>query len=192
MLDPTAPTKSINKMQRYRDKFGADRAEQIVEHMKETGKQLGINFSYGGNTGSTLQSHRLIEYAAKHGKQDALVNQLFKAYFEDEKDITLTDVLTEAAVAAGLEQEPVKNFLDNSDLYTEDVKQKMQQNAEMGITGVPFFIVGNKYAVSGAQTEDVFLDIFKRLGVDVNKKVKIEGNANAGEACARDGKGAQC
>src|ERR1700682_1627855 len=75
-LDPTAPVgQSVNKLQRYYLKFGGKaRVDSMIKNMKATGQQLGINFSYGGNTGNTLQSHRLIEYAEHHGKQDDVVN----------------------------------------------------------------------------------------------------------------------
>jgi len=166
-LDPTAPVgQSVNKLQRYYSKFGGKaRVDSMINNMKATGQQLGINFSYGGNTGSTLQSHRLIEYAENHGKQDDVVNALFKAYFENEQDITQDEVLVKIASDAGMNAEDVRTFLKTHE-YEDSIKEKVEENYQRGITGVPFFIINNKYAVSGAQTPDVFLDIFqKRLGL---------------------------
>jgi len=93
LLDPTLDSSkpSQNKLQRYRSKFGP-RVDGIIENMKSVGRDVGIKFSWDGLIGSTVDSHRLIEYADRQGKQDALVNTLFKAYFEDAQDINNKEV----------------------------------------------------------------------------------------------------
>jgi len=87
-LNPNAPKPSQNKLEMYKKKFGPERVEQMVPHMKKVGGEEGINFSFGGNTGLTLDSHRLLEYALeKYGfvKQNELTEILFSYYFEQEK-----------------------------------------------------------------------------------------------------------
>jgi len=181
-LDPTAPIKSMNKLERYYQKFGgAARVDSIVSNMKATGKELGINFSYGGNTGNTMKSHRLITFASKHGKEDDVVNKLFSAYFEQERDITLDSTLVEVAGEAGLDSTAVAEYLKTSQ-DEEEIKQKVETNYQRGITGVPFFIVDNKYAISGAQTPDVFVSVFKKLGLPLKESCNEPEGSNAATA----------
>jgi predicted DsbA family dithiol-disulfide isomerase len=112
-LDPTLTKTPVNKLDRYASKFGASRAESIVEHMKNTGKGEGINFSYGGTTSNTIDSHRLIEWATEQGKEDEIVEQLFKLYFEDEGNIGDLEELADAAGKIGLNRDEVSCFLFN-------------------------------------------------------------------------------
>lgn len=81
-LDAHLP-KKLNKLEHYKEKFGAARVARMIPYMVEVGRSCGINFSYGGDIGNTLDSHRLIEYAYVKGgqdKQDAVVNALFRRY----------------------------------------------------------------------------------------------------------------
>lgn len=78
-LDPTLPPR-VDKMTHYKQKFGAARTARMIPHMQEVGRAEGITFSYGGDMGNTLDSHRLIELAAEQGKQDQMVEALFKRY----------------------------------------------------------------------------------------------------------------
>eukprot|EP00294_Goniomonas_avonlea_P014427 CAMPEP_0114545348 /NCGR_PEP_ID=MMETSP0114-20121206/3351_1 /TAXON_ID=31324 /ORGANISM="Goniomonas sp, Strain m" /LENGTH=176 /DNA_ID=CAMNT_0001729767 /DNA_START=120 /DNA_END=650 /DNA_ORIENTATION=- len=159
-LNPSAPQR-VNKMQMYTEKFGADRCRQMLPYMLATGKADGINFSYGGDTGNTFDSHRLIHLAQKQGKEDACVEELFKNYFEEEKNMADRSVLLAAASKVGLEG--AEAYLDSED-GTREVQQEMQTKAR-NVTGVPYFIItGSKsFELSGAQTPDVFLNIFEKL-----------------------------
>ena len=74
-LNQAAP-KAVNKLEMYNEKFGADRVAKMVPHMSGVGKAEGISFSYGGDTGNTFDSHRMIEKAKQLGKQDEVVEQL--------------------------------------------------------------------------------------------------------------------
>merc|ERR1719310_424135 len=92
----------VNKLQMYKKKFGEARVNQMLPMMMQVGREENINFSYGGNTGNTFDSHRLISFADKQGKQDELVEELFKNYFEEEKCISDRAVLLAAADKVGL------------------------------------------------------------------------------------------
>jgi len=173
-LDPTLPTPGVNKMQRYEAKFGGpQRVASMLEGMKANGAKWGINFSYGGNIGNTVDSHRLVEFSKQEaqggGKHtDALINALFKRYFEQEADISSHDVLVSAAAEAGLpaSEEELRTFL-RSDELKKAVQLEMVSASQAGISGVPHFIVNGKYAVSGAQEPETFLAVFKKAGVAV-------------------------
>jgi predicted DsbA family dithiol-disulfide isomerase len=169
-LDPTLPKPGVNKMQRYEAKFGASRIEGMLTQMKANGLPYGINFSYGGKVGNTVDSHRLVEWSktpeqggGKH--TDALIQSLFTGYFEQERDISDDDTLVELWTRAGLpaSAEQVRAFL-KSDRLRKEVLEEIDDARNASVSGVPHFILGGKYAISGAQEPSTFLHVFKKLG----------------------------
>jgi len=102
-LDPSAPSPGVNKLEHYHKKFGKGRVDSMVPYMKEQGAKVGIKFSYGGKVGNTLDSHRLVEFAKKKGKQDECIEKLMSYYFEQEKDISDKKVLAQAANEIGID-----------------------------------------------------------------------------------------
>jgi len=173
-LDPMLPAPGVNKLVRYATKFGGqERVNGMLENMKAHGAKWGINFSFGGNIGNTVDSHRLVEFSKQPAQgggahTDALINALFKRYFEEEQDLSTPDVLVSAAREAGLpaSEEELRTFL-RSDQLRKEVLGDMASAAEAGISGVPHFIVNGQYAISGAQEPDTFLAVFKKAGVAV-------------------------
>lgn len=155
-------------MEAYKAKFGAQRIAQMLPFMKETGKQEGINFSYGGNTGRTLDSHRLIEFALLKGgvaKQNEVVEKLFTFYFEQERDIVDANTLVEVATSVGLNGTEVRRMLESDELKKE-VTKSVSDNYARQISGVPHFTIDGKFSVSGGQDPEVFVDILKqRVGL---------------------------
>lgn len=160
-LNPAASKEGVDKMTMYKQKFGEDRMNQMIPRMKQTGLEDGINFSYGGKTGNTFDSHRLISWAQKQGKQDALVEELFKNYFEQEKFIGDEKVLIAAGEKAGLQN--VQDFLRGDGEAKEVMSDLRRYQDEMQINGVPHFIVGGKYQVGGAQEAPAFTQLFQKI-----------------------------
>lgn len=165
LLDPTLGTEPVNKMDRYKAKFGVDRLPRMVEYMKSIGKEEGINFSYGGDMSQTTDSHRLIALAEKEGGeqlQNKVVNALFRAYFEQEQNVGSLDVLVNVAKEAGMDSGNVRAYL-LTDQGTAEVKRDIEKAYNKGVTGVPFFTVDNKYGISGAQEPGAFVELFEEL-----------------------------
>jgi predicted DsbA family dithiol-disulfide isomerase len=151
---------------RYAEKFGG-RADTIIAAMHERGKAWGIDFSYGGSIRNTYTSHRLVEKARKVGGQEMqlkLIELLFAGYFEHEEDIGDVDWLAEQAVEAGVfeDEKAALEFLESNELKDETCSEIRKASA-LGITGVPFTVINNKYAVSGAQEPAAFTEIFKKI-----------------------------
>ena len=119
--------------------------------LSSIGKENGINFKYGGRTGNTRDSHRLVQLGKEKSPeiQTRVMEHLFRAYFEEEKDITSDQVLLEAGTKAGLNEAEVKKLLASNqmgDLVDEEVLA-----AQMGrISGVPHFVIQNRYEIGGA------------------------------------------
>lgn len=168
----------MNKAAMYAQKFGAERFEAISERLCAVGKGEGIQFSFGGNTGLTRDSHRLLWFAGQReaegvakregadgvigGLQTRVAEQLFRAYFEEEKNITDLKVLVEAGVGAGLDRETVKKLLDE-DVGAQEVDLEAKTAARRLVSGVPYISVQGKYHVEGADEPEVFIDIFEKV-----------------------------
>jgi predicted DsbA family dithiol-disulfide isomerase len=154
----------IDKAAYYKSKFGEDRTAMIFERLAQVGKDTGIKFKFGGKTGNTRDSHRLIQLGKSKSPavQTRVVEELFSAYFENEGDITSHDVLTKAGVKAGLEEKEVKEWLA-SDKGGKAVDEEVEQAQLNQISGVPNFTIQGKYEVGGAQDPGVFLRLFERI-----------------------------
>lgn len=154
----------MDKRQYYKDKFGEQRTAMIFERLAAVGKDVGIHFSFGGRTGNTRDSHRLIQLGKSKSPemQTKVVEALFKAYFEDEKDITSHEVLRESGIIAGLEEQEVKEWLD-SDKGGPEVDREVREAQRKDISGVPNFTLQGKYEIGGAQDPEAFVKIFERI-----------------------------
>ncbi|KAJ5515305.1 hypothetical protein N7527_006865 [Penicillium freii] len=178
-LNPaSAEYPGVNKAEMYIRKFGAERFEAISARLSAVGKGEGIQFSFGGNTGLTRDSHRLLWFAGQReaeevakkegadgvvgGLQTRVAEQLFRAYFEEEKNITDLKVLVEAGVGAGLDRETVKKLL-NEDVGAQEVDLEAKTAARRLVSGVPYISVQGKYHVEGADEPEVFIDIFEKV-----------------------------
>jgi predicted DsbA family dithiol-disulfide isomerase len=164
-LNPEMPPEGMDRKAYLSAKFGGDaKAETIYERVREAGATVGIDFNFGGipRTPSTIDAHRLIGLAGRAGRQDAVVEGLFRAYFLEGRDIGDRAVLAAVAAAAGFEDKAIRDYLAGRD----DVERVANEDAmarRMGIQGVPCFILNRKYAISGAQEPALFLEAFDRL-----------------------------
>jgi predicted DsbA family dithiol-disulfide isomerase len=162
-LNPDAG-KAIDKQQLYESKFGKERTAMMQERLSQIGQAEGINFKYGGKTGNTRDSHRLVQLGKTKGPQmqTRVIEELFAAYFENEKDITSRDVLTEAAVKAGLEEGEVKEWLETGK-GGEEVDSEVKDAVRQNISGVPNFVLNDRFEIGGAQEAESFVQLFERL-----------------------------
>ena len=106
-------------------------------------------------SGNTLDAHRLILWSAGKGKQEALLEALYSAYFEKSKPVFTHQDLLEITDAVGLDHQEAETLL-MSDLLEEQVKEDQAIAHQLGANGVPFFVVDMKYGISGAQPQEVF------------------------------------
>lgn len=159
-LNPDAP-KSIDKQQYYHQKFGPGRTQAMQVNLARLGKQVGIDFAFGGKTGNTRDSHRLIQLAKTKGPamQTKVVEELFNSYFEENEDITDRGVLVARGVRAGLDEAEAKAWLE-SDSGGPEVDKEVLQAQRKFIGGVPNFTINGKYVVEGAEEPEGFLQVF--------------------------------
>ncbi|TKA78887.1 hypothetical protein B0A49_01652 [Cryomyces minteri] len=163
-LNPDAPKTGIDKRQHYISRFGEQRTKMMNERLGAIGQAEGINFKFGGKTGNTRDSHRLIQLGKTKSPalQTRVVEELFTAYFEEEKDITSHEVLQQAGERAGLDAAEVRDWLA-SDKGGPEVDREVASAKSQFISGVPNFTVQEKYVIEGAEDPSAFVQIFERL-----------------------------
>ena len=168
-LNPDMPDAGMERAAYRAQKFGADKSAQLDQQMMETGREAGIHFAFDKmkRTPNTRLAHRLIWQAEREGMdaQNALVNGLFKAYFEEGADIGNRDALLGFAKEAGLDEKGAKVAL-HDDASLEAVLDLEDAGLQMGIQGVPFFILVNKYAISGAQPPELWRNALPKIAAE--------------------------
>jgi len=156
--------KGTDKKAYYRSKLGEERIAMMHQRLSQIGKETGIQFKFGGKTGNTRDSHRLIQLGKTKSPavQTRVVEELFSAYFENEGDITSLDTLRDAGVKAGLDEKEVSEWL-KSDKGGKAVDEEVEVARRNQITGVPNFTIQGKYEIGGAQDAGVFLRLFEKI-----------------------------
>ncbi len=161
-LNPEMPPGGMDREMYLQIKFGGEaRAEEVYKVISDaaSGEALDFNLDKISRTPSTLDSHRLVHYAESRGRQQDVVEHLFKAYFENGADVGSKETLADIASEAGLDRDEVLAYLE-SDTDVELIRTRDQRARAMGVNGVPCFIVNDKYAISGAQDPEVFQQVF--------------------------------
>jgi predicted DsbA family dithiol-disulfide isomerase len=164
-LNPRMPKEGMDRKEYRTGKFGSlERSQALDTQMKETGATEGIAFNFDkmARTPNTLDAHRLILLAGEQNVQDAVVEALFRAYFTDGRDIGQRDTLLDVASEAGLMRERAVELL-NSGEDLEVIRAAEERAQRLGVQGVPFFVIDDKLALSGAQKPEAFLAAFDRL-----------------------------
>ena len=159
-LDPSAPRErdgSVSYVARLASKYGASvaQAEQMIARMTETARGDGLDFRFDRvRSGNTFDAHRVLHLARERGLQDAVKERFLRAYMTEGEPIGDPDALARLAAEVGLDEEEVRATLA-SDAFAAEVRADEQQASELGIRGVPSFVLGGKYAVSGAQPAEL-------------------------------------
>ena len=165
-LDPTLPPEGKDRRQYLDEKFGGEeRAREIYQRVHDAGMEAGIDFRFDAIAVSpnTLDAHRLIMWAGGQGAevQNALVDRLFRLYFLEGANVGDTQVLADAATECGLDGELVKELLEG-DQDKDSVRNEIATAQQMGVTGVPCFILDKRFAVMGAQPPATLAQVIRQ------------------------------
>jgi predicted DsbA family dithiol-disulfide isomerase len=159
-LDPSAPrVREGSNAERLRVKYGwsEDELEAMQTRIKGIGAGEGIDLRVEDTrSGNSFDAHRLLHLAKERGLQPELKERLMRAYFTEAEPIGEPDVLARLAIEVGLDADEVAEVLAG-DRYADAVRADEQLAAQLGINGVPFFVVGGRYAISGAQPAELIL-----------------------------------
>jgi predicted DsbA family dithiol-disulfide isomerase len=166
-LNPDMPPEGMERASYREQKFGAARAAQFDAQLTALGQEEGVPFAFErqARTPNTRRAHQLIAFAASEGKADAVVEGLFKAYFEDGRDIGSEETLSEVAAEAGLDRGVALAAIRDEGLraYVADLER---QAASLGIQGVPFFVLDRRYGLAGAQPPEMLVAAIERTRAD--------------------------
>jgi predicted DsbA family dithiol-disulfide isomerase len=162
-LDPSRPkhvTMSRRQMLMAKYHLTEDQVAEMDGKMERTAARDGLIYrlSPEGVTGNTLDAHRLLHFAKARGREEAMLDRLYRAYFSEQRSVFDTDSLVELAKDAGLDASEAREVL-NGDAYSEDVDADIKEARLLGVSGVPFFVIDDRYGVSGAQPVDVFRQV---------------------------------
>jgi len=159
-LDPEAPARHAGTgPERLAEKYGVSLEEaqamndRVTAIAAEDGLEYHLDIARGGNT---FDAHRILHLAAAHGVQTEVKERLMHAYFTEGEPISDADTLVRLAASAGVPEAEARELLAG-DRFTAEVRDDEQLGAQLGIRGVPFFVLGRRYGVSGAQPADVLI-----------------------------------
>lgn len=188
-LDPTLdPNKTQDTIQYFREKKGVaePQAAQMLGQVTQMGKGAGIDFNFEKTLiTNTFSAHKLLHLAKKHNKSNEMEEALFIAHFIDGKNVGDTDVLIVLAESLGIDkEEAIQAF--TTDQLDYEVNQDIQEARNNGISGVPFFVLNGKYAVSGAQPAEVFENALQQTYKETVSPFKDLSGEN-GASCDADG-----
>lgn len=158
-LDPTIPAAGIDRMTYYTKKFGDEaKIRQMFDHLTTVGAEAGIDFNLDTipNAINTLGLHKLLHIAGEEGIKSEVKEMLFKAYFTDGKDLIDPATLADLFAPYGWNEEKIKHILAD-DTIGYAVTQEIAHYQQMGVSGVPFFVINNKYGISGAQPAEALV-----------------------------------
>lgn len=160
-LDPNLPVKSDKNVFEYLAEAKNKSIEWSIEmhkYVTESAKNVGLEYNFDiAKVSNSFDAHRLIQLAKQYDLTDTLEERFFKAYFTEGCLMSDHDLLIKLAVEVGLDENEVKKVL-SSDQFGGDVIRDRQDAANLGVNGVPFFVIDRRYGVSGAQEPSVFLD----------------------------------
>ena len=161
-LNPDMPADGMDRKEYLRLKFGDSAGGNRYQAVEDAGRGEGIPFAFDRikRTPNTILAHRLIRFAQREGRQEEAVETLFRAYFTEGANIGEIETLTGLAPAMSLDQDRVRAFLQ-SDEDEAAIRAEDKFARQIGIQGVPCFIIDRKFAVSGAQPPETFLEIFE-------------------------------
>jgi predicted DsbA family dithiol-disulfide isomerase len=188
-LDPGAPAVTaagVSHAERLARKYGmsVQQAEQRTRQLTDLAAADGLEFRFDRTRpGNTFNAHRLLHLAAERGVQDRAKERLLRAYMTEGEPIGDVQALEKLAPEAGLDAEEARRVL-STDAYAAEVREEEEAARQIGITGVPFFVIGGRYAVSGAQPADILLRALTQAWGELGEQ-QVE--AAEGPVCGPDG-----
>jgi predicted DsbA family dithiol-disulfide isomerase len=188
-LDPSAPEVPVETtVEALAKKLGTDvaGARQLMTRADGAAAAAGLEFHHADTPHArTVDAHRLLHLAKAEGRQADLNEALLAAFFGRGESMGDHDVLRRVAVETGLDPAPVDQVL-SSDEYADAVAVDIARARAYGAGGVPFFVIDEKFGLSGAQPTEVFAQVLERAWTEKHPTLEAVGGGGA-EACGPDG-----
>ena len=165
----TDPNKNINQYLAEIKGWSVTYAQQLNNRVTEMAKDVGLVYDFDkAVVANSFNAHRLTHLAKKNEKGDAMEERLFRAYFTEGKNIDDHETLRTLAADIGLDSTEVNHLLE-SHLYADAVQNDAYEAQQVGAQGVPFYVFDNRFAVSGAQPTEIFLNVLNQAMKETNR-----------------------
>ena len=169
-LDPNAPKASsgsaIDSLAESKG-ISREQSQQMHDHVTQLAAQEGLAYHFDRvRPANSFDAHRLLHFALERGKQGEMKERIQKAYFTDGLTISDVDTLVQLAAEVGLDADETRRVLEDPSAYADKVKADIRKAQMYGINGVPFFVLDERYGVSGAQPSEVFVQALERAWAD--------------------------
>lgn len=175
-LDPNTPEDSdAHVAESLAQKYNVDlnQANNMLENVANTAKTVGLEYNTAGmKEVNTFKAHRLAKLAEQEGVAGKVTERLLHGYFIKGEAIGKTNILLDIAEESGIDRELAEKVL-NSDEFTEEVNADIATARQIGVQGVPFFVINQKYAISGAQPAETFEDALQKVAEEEGIKPKL-------------------
>ena len=190
-LDASVPDIATESYEEYlvkRKGLSAEQVKGMLQNVTQMAREAGLDYHFDRSViVNSLKAHRLIQFAKTRNLGDEAEERLFHAFFTEGKSIADIDTLTQLGVEIGLDATELQvAFTD--ELYAYQVNQDIQEARQIGVNGVPFFVFNRKYAISGAQPPQAFLETLRKSFDEwqkLNPQPKL--NIQQGNSCSIDG-----
>jgi predicted DsbA family dithiol-disulfide isomerase len=188
-LDSTAQVDSGRSVTEIlAEKYGVSLAQAAAMNSRVTGIAAGEGLDYHldkARHANTVKAHRLIHLAASKGLQNEVMERVMTAYFSEGENIGDTETLARLTAETSLDADEARAVLE-SDAYTDAVRADERRAQMLGITGVPFFVVDERYGVSGAQPASLLLEVLDTAWTESHPLLKVTGASDDAGACEGD------
>jgi len=170
-LNPDMPSAGMDRRAYLEGKFGGkEGAVRAYAPILDRAEAIGLNIDFAGikRTPNTLDAHRLVHWAGIEGQQEQIAMAMFRAYFEEGRDIGNAEVLADIADAHDMDGAVIQKLLQ-SDADADDIRARDAKFREMGVTAVPTYIIANQHAVPGCQDADLWIRVIDDISAQLEE-----------------------
>lgn len=189
LLDPTTPVdtdSSVYEELQRKYQISLEEVKNMTANVTAWAREVGLDYNFDEmKSANTVKAHRLAKWADSEGKGKEFTERVLKAYFLEGKAIGQTDVLLALVKEVNLSVEKANQVIEN-DSYIKEVEQDIAIAQNLGVRGVPFFVIDNKYGISGAQPQDVFEQTIEKAAQEVGLRKPLKMQGNKGATCTDD------
>lgn len=189
-LDPTAPQKSDVSAYDYyikRKGWSLEQTKKTFAQVEAMAQATGLEYHLSKTIHTnSMDAHRLAKWAATFGQEAALTGVLMNAYFKEGKDLADHNTLLDLVDSLSLDKEAARKVLSDPKAFKDVVTAQIEEARDIGVSGVPFFVINRKYGISGAQEEALFLQALTQV-LDEEKTELKTFTSDEGASCDDDG-----
>lgn len=188
-LNPNAPKKMVGTAyESFAKGHGTtvEQAKQRFAMFTENAKTVGLTYNYDIiQMTNTFDAHRIAKWANTLGKEDVITDRFMRAYFSEGKNLADTDTLLQLVNEVSLDTSVAKEIL-TSNQFADEVRHQISESRQIGVQGVPFFVVNRKYGISGAQSEEYFYAALEQIWQEQHGS-NVFGGEEDGAVCTDEG-----